>query len=206
MYHPDQSCSWAERPDAGHTGAARRTVFLDRDGVISRNRDDYVKSWEEFEFLPGALEALRYLTEGSCRIVVVTNQSAVGQGIITHRAAEEIDLAMVARIKQAGGRIDAALFCPHRPEEGCDCRKPRPGLLRRAAQWLNLDLSNSFMVGDHVTDLQAGQAMGCKPILVLTGRGSSVLREAQASFGPRLQVAPDILSAAKAILHTSSAN
>ncbi len=182
------------------------TVFLDRDGVISRNRDDYVKSWDEFEFLPGALEALRRLTEGACRIVVVTNQSAVSKGIISRRTAEEIDLAMVQRVKQVGGRIDAVLFCPHRPDEGCDCRKPHPGLLLRAARWLSLDLANSFMVGDHVTDLQAGLAIGCMPVLVLTGRGSGVLEEAQASFGGCLTVAPDIMSAAQIILHNPFAD
>lgn len=183
-----------------------KAVFLDRDGVIDRNRDDYVKSWEEFEFLPGSLDAVRRLTETGYRIVVVTNQSAIGRGILARRAVEDINTAMVDRVRLTGGRIDAVLFCPHRPEDNCNCRKPSPGLLKRAAAWLDLDLAGSFLVGDHIADLEAGRAAGCTNILVLTGRGLEVKDLARTSFGSSLHIVPNLSAAADLIVRFAEAN
>jgi D-glycero-D-manno-heptose 1,7-bisphosphate phosphatase len=149
----------------------RPAIFLDRDGVINRNRSDHVKSWSEFEFLPGTLEALRRLTQLGWPVVVISNQAVVGHGLVSRQTVEEINAHMVAVVQSVGGRIDQVLYCPHRPEEGCDCRKPRPGLLLRAADRLGLDLSRSFFVGDAESDVRAAQAVGCRPVLVKTGRG-----------------------------------
>lgn len=147
-------------------------IFLDRDGVIIDNIDTYVRSWADVFFLPGSLPALAKLAQYPYKVVVVTNQSAVGRGIITLAEADAIGGRILSVIRAAGGRIDGVYTCPHAPEAGCDCRKPRPGLLLRAAADLGIDLGRSIMVGDALSDLQAGQAAGvARCLLVLTGRG-----------------------------------
>lgn len=148
-----------------------RAIFLDRDGVICKNRTDHVKQWAEFQFLPGAKESLARLSRLGLPIVVVTNQAAINRGLTTPQAVEEIHRRMVAEVAAAGGRIDQVLYCPHRPDEGCRCRKPEPGLLLEAAKLLGITLAGSYMVGDAASDLMAGQRVGCQTFLVLTGRG-----------------------------------
>jgi D-glycero-D-manno-heptose 1,7-bisphosphate phosphatase len=149
----------------------RRAVFVDRDGVICRNRNDHVKSWEEFVFLPGAVEAMVWLTRLDLPIVVITNQAIINRGIVSEDVVEDINHRMVLAIEAAGGRVDKVMYCPHRPDEHCACRKPQPGMLLDAARDLGLDLSHSYLVGDAETDMQAGQAVGCHCYMVLTGRG-----------------------------------
>jgi D-glycero-D-manno-heptose 1,7-bisphosphate phosphatase len=149
----------------------RPAVFLDRDGVINENRDDYVKAWDEIRFLPGAFDAVRRLAPSPYRIVLVTNQSSVGRGILSRQQVEAINGRLVAELEARGGRVDAVYYCPHHPDDGCSCRKPQPGLLLRAASDLDLDLVRSFLVGDAASDVEAALAAGCRPILVLTGRG-----------------------------------
>ena len=153
----------------------RPAVFLDRDGVINENRSDYVKSWQEFVFLPNVFEPLRYLAQSSYIVVVVTNQSAIGRGLVSAAIVEEIHCRMQTEIQHNGGRIDAIYYCPHHPNEGCSCRKPKPGLLLRAAQDLNIDLERSYFVGDAVSDVEAAMNAGCRPVFVLTGRGKEQL-------------------------------
>jgi histidinol-phosphate phosphatase family protein len=143
-----------------------RAVLLDRDGVITRRRDDYVKSWEEVEVLPGAAEAVARLCEAGFRVAVVTNQSAVGRGLLTMDTLDDIHRNLDAVIGAAGGRIDLFVVCPHRPETGCDCRKPRPGLLLEAGRRLGIDLTETSMVGDQPSDVAAAVAAGCRPVLV----------------------------------------
>jgi D-glycero-D-manno-heptose 1,7-bisphosphate phosphatase len=148
----------------------RPAIFVDRDGVINRNRQDYVKSWAEFEFLPGAIEALRRLSQTGWPIIVVSNQSAVGRGVVEPQVVEDIHARMAAAIRRAGGRVDDVLYCPHAPEEHCNCRKPQPGLFHQAAERHNIDLSRSYMIGDAACDVEAACAAGCKPVLVRSGR------------------------------------
>ncbi len=151
---------------------SRPAIFLDRDGVIIENRDQYVRSWADVEIFPQAVEALAGIRNSDYCIVLVTNQSAVGRGIITRETADAINHDLVAVIHEAGGRVDAVYMCPHAPDEGCSCRKPLPGLLLRAAEELDLNLGSSVMIGDALTDIQAGQAAGVgRSILVRTGRG-----------------------------------
>lgn len=152
--------------------SATPAVFLDRDGVINVNRPDHVKCWAEFEFLPGALEALARLAALNLPVVVVTNQAIVNRGMVPQPVVDEINCRMAAEIVRAGGRIDAVIYCPHRPEEACRCRKPQPGLLLEAARRYRLDLRRSVLVGDALSDIEAGQAAGCRTIMVLTGRGA----------------------------------
>lgn len=177
-----------------------RAVFLDRDGVICRNRDDYVKSWEEFVFLPGAREALARLARSSLHIVIVTNQSAVNRGIVSASVVEEIHTRMTRVIEAAGGRVDLVKYCPHRPDEGCDCRKPRPGMLLAAAEELQVSLRQSYLVGDARSDVQAGQAVGCQCYLVLTGRGRDQLTNGWIKGGKGFRIATDLEMAVEHIL------
>ena len=149
-------------------------VFLDRDGVINENREDYVKSVDEFVFLPGALEAIAKLKKAGVAVVVVSNQAGVGRGLIDLGELDRMNRAMIEAVEEAGGSISALYYCPHRKDEGCGCRKPRPGLFLNAGADLSLDLSNCFLVGDAETDVEAGQRAGCRTVLVLTGRSKAV--------------------------------
>ena len=183
----------------------KAAIFLDRDGVICVNRPGYVRSWEEFEFLPGALEAMRRLAEIDWPLVVVSNQSAVGRGLMRAEEVDEINLRMVAQIRAAGGRVDAVYYCPHAPEDECDCRKPKPGLLLKAAADLGLALESSYLVGDAKSDIQAALAVGTRPILVLTGRGKKHI-ERMGDIDGHFEVADNLLEAVKLILLIAGSN
>ena len=148
-------------------------VFLDRDGVINDNHEDYILSWDQMQLLPGSLTALTKLAQTNYTIVIVTNQSAIGRGLIKADAAREINDRLLACIEQCNGRIDGLYLCPHAPYDLCECRKPKTGLLLQAAQELNINLNRSWLVGDAITDLQAGISAGVQSILVHTGRGTS---------------------------------
>lgn len=159
--------------DATGYTSGRPAIFLDRDGVINENRSDYVKHWDEFVFLTQSLAALRLLAQICEPIVVVSNQSVIGRGLVRQETVEAIHHRMCAEINDQGGQIDGIFFCPHHPAAGCDCRKPRPGLLLRAAYELNIDLSRSYFIGDSVGDVEAALAADCSPIFVLSGLGQS---------------------------------
>ncbi|MGH2521401.1 MAG: D-glycero-beta-D-manno-heptose 1,7-bisphosphate 7-phosphatase [Anaerolineales bacterium] len=178
--------------------ALRPALFLDRDGVIIENRADYVKGVDEVRFIPGALEALARLAHSALRIVVVTNQSAVGRGLLTLASLETINAHLLAQVAAASGRIDGVYVCPHRPDEGCDCRKPAPGLLQRAARDLGIDLAASVMIGDAITDMLAAQAVGARPILVRTGLGAT--QELSHLGLPQVLRVPDLTAAIDRLL------
>jgi D-glycero-D-manno-heptose 1,7-bisphosphate phosphatase len=147
-------------------------IFLDRDGVIIENRSNYVRSWEDVAIFPQAVSALFRVRLSPYKVVVVTNQSAVGRGIISYQEAEAINRRLMAELERAGCRIDGLFLCPHAPEAQCTCRKPQPGLILQAVQALSLDVSRSWMIGDAWSDLQAGHNAGiCQNVLVRTGRG-----------------------------------
>ena len=149
------------------------TVFLDRDGVINRNRPrgDYVKSWNEFQFLPGARGAIIRLTQAGFRLLVITNQACVGKGIVSWDKVQQIHELMMQEIARSGGRIEAVLCCPHLPDDGCHCRKPAPGLLKHAQEEYKVDLGRAILVGDSVKDVQTAAAVGMPAIMVLSGLG-----------------------------------
>lgn len=149
----------------------KRAVFIDRDGVICRNRQDHVKSWNEFVFLPGARAALARLAYSDLAVVIITNQAVINRGIVSMEAVEDIHRRMTRAIQVAGGRVDGVFYCPHRPDEQCGCRKPQPGMLLQAARELDIDLERSYLIGDAWSDMLAGQAVGCRCYMVLTGRG-----------------------------------
>ena len=145
-------------------------IFLDRDGVIIHNRKDYVRSLEQVKIYPQALRALARLKDSPYKIVIVTNQAGIGKGLMTRAVVDEIHACILARVGQSGGRIDGIFLCPHTAADGCTCRKPQPGLLLQAARELELDLSRSILIGDALSDIEAGQRAGVQEtILVLTG-------------------------------------
>ena len=150
-----------------------KTIFLDRDGVINRNPPNkgYVRKWGEFTFIPNARKAIRELTEDGYRIIVITNQSGIGRGLYSEESVADIHTRMVAEVSKTGGTIDAVYHCPHHPDAGCECRKPNPGMLIRAAREHNIELSNAYLIGDWITDIEAGQRVGATTFLVLTGLG-----------------------------------
>jgi histidinol-phosphate phosphatase family protein len=149
------------------------TIFLDRDGVINRNRPsgDYVKSWEEFQFLPGARDAITRLTQAGFRLLVITNQACIGKGIVSWDLVQQIHDRMIQEITKSGGLIEAVLCCPHVPDDGCHCRKPSPGLLERAQEEYKVDLGQAILVGDSVKDVQTAAAVRMPAIMVLSGLG-----------------------------------
>jgi len=147
-----------------------KVVFLDRDGVINEDRPDYVKSWEEFSFIPGAKEAIKTLSEAKYVIIIVTNQASVGKGIVSKIAVEEINRRMVGEIGEFGGKIQAVYFCPHKPEDNCQCRKPKTGLFKEAIKRFKINPKQSFVIGDSSRDIEAGKKIGCRTILIVDGR------------------------------------
>jgi D-glycero-D-manno-heptose 1,7-bisphosphate phosphatase len=176
-------------------------VFLDRDGVLNQNRADYVRTWQQVEFLPGVFEAMRRLAASPFLVVVVTNQSAVGRGLMSAETLTAINQGIVQQVQQAGGRIDAVYACPHAPDDGCPCRKPQPGMLLQAARDLDIDLERSYLVGDAVSDMEAGLRAGCQPVMVRSGRGTKQMAGLAANGLGRVPVAADLAEAVDLILH-----
>ena len=146
-------------------------VILDRDGTINDDRDDYVKSADEWVPLPGALEAIARLNHAGWHTVVATNQSGLGRGLFDMAALNAMHAKMNRLLQTHGGRVDSVFFCPHTPADGCTCRKPLPGLYQQIGERYGIDLSLVPVVGDSLTDLQAGVAAGCQPHFVRTGKG-----------------------------------
>ena len=154
------------------------SIFLDRDGVLIENRSDYVRDWSKVKIIPEAIRALSLAPLKKYKVVIVTNQSVIGRGLILLETAQEINQRLINLIRDHNGQIDGVYMCPHTPEEGCFCRKPLPGLLLQAAKDLSLDLQRSWMIGDAWSDVQAGEAAGMRgTILLKTGRGTEQLRQ-----------------------------
>ncbi len=174
-------------------------ILLDRDGVINRERADYVKCWEEFEVLPGSIAAVARLANIGCPVLVISNQSAIGRGIVSADIVDSIHEQLQRMVEAQGGRIDAFYVCPHRPEDECGCRKPKPGLLLQASSDYGLDMQNCIFVGDAVTDRQAAIAAGCGSILVETGRQGAQIAEMSRLDGDVFAL-PDLAAAVSAIL------
>jgi D-glycero-D-manno-heptose 1,7-bisphosphate phosphatase len=158
----------------------RFCVFLDRDGVINeRILDGYVLRWSDFHWRPDALEAMRILTQARMPIVVTSNQSCVGRGLLGAPELEEIMRRMESRLVENGSPLTAWYCCPHAPYRGCDCRKPKPGMLLRAARDLDFDLSQSHLIGDTASDVEAAERGGCVPHLIDPLRADAFLTTAR---------------------------
>ncbi|MGA9534185.1 MAG: HAD-IIIA family hydrolase [Anaerolineales bacterium] len=156
-------------------------LFLDRDGVIIANRPEYVRFVEDIRYLPGSLQSIARASSTRLRIAIISNQSAVGRGIITKQRAEDIQQSVVDAIESAGGRVDGSFLCFHQPADNCDCRKPKPGLLHQAAEALGIDLPRSILIGDAASDMRAGINANIGSLAMLrTGLGKAQ----QASLSP----------------------
>jgi len=189
------------------TGGPRRAVFIDRDGTISEE-DGYVNHVTRYRVFPFAAEALRLLHDAGWLAVLVTNQAGVARGYFREELIGEVHARLASELGRAGARLDAVYYCPHHPSVGeppyrqdCDCRKPRPGLIRRAAEDLGLDLAGCWMVGDRYSDVELARNAGVRSALVLTGYGRGEL-EHQSHVWPRRPdlVAENLLEAAREIV------
>lgn len=156
-------------------GRTTPLVILDRDGVINEDSDDYIKSPQEWLPINGSAAAVARLNKAGCKVAVATNQSGVGRGYYTLETLAAIHEKMRAHFAEAGATVDGIFFCPHAPEEGCDCRKPAPGLIDQISDTLGVDVQGSWIVGDSLRDLECGVARGCRPALVRTGKGERTL-------------------------------
>ena len=143
-----------------------KTVFVDRDGVINQERSDYVKSISELEIYPNVAENIKLLKDAGFLVIVITNQSAVNRGIISHEMINQIHNSIQDHLKKYGTFLDGFYYCPHTPNENCNCRKPKPGLLQQAILELNIDLNSSWMIGDRDSDVEASNSIGCKAIKI----------------------------------------
>jgi len=182
---------------APHTRQAK-LIILDRDGVINYDSDQYIKSPEEWRPIPGSLEAIARLNHAGFRVVVATNQSGLGRGLFDMATMVAINEKLHKALAHVGGRIDAVFYCPHTADSDCDCRKPKPGLLNEIGQRFSVDLTGVPCIGDSLRDLQAAQAVGAQPILVLSGKGEKTLREGK--FPSNTVIFPDLAFAAAALL------
>jgi D-glycero-D-manno-heptose 1,7-bisphosphate phosphatase len=154
-----------------------KLVILDRDGVINIDSDRFIKTPEEWRAIPGSLEAIATLNQSGYRVVVATNQSGIGRGLLDMAAFNAINDKMTRQLAHVGGRIDAIFYCPHAADAHCACRKPQPGMLREIGRRFNSDLKGLPVVGDALRDLQAAHAVGAAPMLVTTGKGKLTLKE-----------------------------
>lgn len=195
-----------DRTDLDGAGRpSRAAVFVDRDGVINEERRDYVTRWSEFRFLPGAVEALVALSQAGLRVLVITNQSAIHRGLASRDDVRRLHRRMIASVARAGGRVDGVYVCPHRPDEECACRKPRPGLLLRAAARHRLDLARCYLIGDKLSDIEAGLAVGCRCILVSTGLDCTARSPQVESEPAAFRVCADIGAAVGHVLQDEAA-
>jgi D-glycero-D-manno-heptose 1,7-bisphosphate phosphatase len=151
-----------------------KLIILGRDGILNEFREDHIKAPEEWVAVPGALEAVSRLNHAGWHVVVATNQSGIGRGMIDMAAVNAVHAHMMRSLQAAGGRMDAVFFCPHTPEDNCACRKPLPGMAQDIGRRYGVDLALVPMVGDTLRDLQAAQAAGCEPHLVRSGLAAAL--------------------------------
>lgn len=170
-----------------------RLVILDRDGVINYDSDAYIKSPEQWIPIPGSLEAIAKLHRAGFTVTVATNQAGVARGLFDLAALDAIHRKMQVVVGQAGGKLEGIFICPHAPWDNCDCRKPKPGLLKQIAQRFGVSLHGVPVVGDSLRDIEAAESVGARPLLVRTGKGEITL----ASLGdpPRVEVFKNLAAA-----------
>ncbi len=177
---------------------AVKLIVLDRDGVINHDSEHFIKSPEEWRPIPGSIEAIARLNHAGYRVVVATNQSGIGRGLFDMAMLNSIHEKMLKALAQVGGRLDAIFFCPHTGDSRCECRKPRPGMLLEIGKRFNADLADVPCIGDSLRDLQAAEAAGAQPMLVLTGKGEQTLRDG--GFPKNTLIFPDLAFAVAALL------
>lgn len=191
----------AANPLATYRGKRCGLVILDRDGVINYDSDAYIKTVEEWQPIPGSLEAIAALGARGITVAVATNQSGLARGLFDRATLEAMHEKMRTLAAAAGGEIDRVFICPHGPDDGCDCRKPAAGLFRQIADHYRIDLSGVPAIGDSLRDLQAAVAVSARPILVRTGKGERTLAKGfDALGGVQVELFDDLASAVEALL------
>lgn len=176
-----------------------RLVIVDRDGVINEDSPEYIKSVAEWRPIRGSLEAIALLSKAGWRVAVVTNQSGVARGLFDEATLTAIHRHMNERVRAAGGVLAGVYYCPHLPDAGCECRKPRPGMLRALERELRVSVRGAPFVGDRMSDIEAAEAVGARPVLVRTGTGAAT----EALLGGRVPVFDDLAAAARGLLAES---
>jgi len=179
---------------------ASNLIILDRDGVINHDSDDYIKSEEEWFPLQGSIEAIAQLSQAGFTVCVATNQSGLGRGLYDEFALARMHALMSSLVEEHGGKIDGVFYCPHLPDDKCECRKPGPGLLNQIEDQFSQSVKGSWFIGDTEKDIGAARAKGCKPILVLTGYGSLTRSTLSPEQLEGIPVFDDLFSAAMFVL------
>lgn len=175
-----------------------KLIILDRDGVINEDSDDYIKSVEEWIPIPGSIEAIARLTKAGYTVAVATNQSGLARGYFDQRALEAMHDKLHDLLAARGGRVDHLAYCPHGPDDDCECRKPKPGMYEKIAQVFGSPLKNVWVVGDSLRDLQAAEEVSAQPVLVKTGKGERTLMKGHLPAGTR--IFPDLSAAVDALI------
>ncbi|MDO6461339.1 D-glycero-beta-D-manno-heptose 1,7-bisphosphate 7-phosphatase [Granulosicoccaceae sp. 1_MG-2023] len=181
-----------------------KLIVLDRDGVINEDSDEYIKSPEEWVPVPGSVEAIASLTQAGYSVIVFTNQSGLARGLFDITTLHGIHQKMQKTINKAGGRIEAVFFCPHASGDGCNCRKPKPGMLHSIMERLDVELAGVPVVGDSLRDLQAAMAVGAAPVLVLSGKGEKT-REANPGLEDHIPVFDNLAAYVDHLLQENAA-
>ncbi|MDJ0701066.1 MAG: D-glycero-beta-D-manno-heptose 1,7-bisphosphate 7-phosphatase [Woeseiaceae bacterium] len=176
-----------------------RLVVLDRDGVINRDSKDFVKTTNEWQPLPGSIEAIGSLSKAGFTIAIASNQSGLAREMFDRNALRAMHRKLRRLVAAEGGAVDRIVVCPHGPDEGCSCRKPAPGLLRRLARHYGVEMTNVPVIGDSLRDLQAAIRVGARPILVLTGNGRKTRRSLEGDLAG-VEVFDDLAAAADALI------
>ena len=180
-----------------------KIIVLDRDGVINRDSDEYIKSAEEFVPIAGSIEAIADLSKAGFTVTIATNQSGLARDLFDEEKLSEMHHLLCSMVEQAGGSIDGIFYCPHHPDDSCACRKPRTGLLEQIEKEFGSKLQGSFFVGDSLKDIQAARAFACRPILVRTGKGLTTEQALLKEGAQDVQVFDDLASAVQNILGAS---
>ncbi len=177
--------------------AGARLVMIDRDGVINEDSGEFIKSVAEWRPIKGSLEAIASLHRAGWQVAVVTNQSGVGRGLYDEATLAQIHEHMRARVRAAGGELAGVYYCPHLPDAGCECRKPKPGMFRALERELGVSVVGAPYIGDRISDVEAADAVGARPMLVRTGTGAATV----ALLGARkVPVFDDLAAAARSLL------
>ncbi|MFC1750431.1 D-glycero-beta-D-manno-heptose 1,7-bisphosphate 7-phosphatase [Pseudomonadota bacterium] len=176
-----------------------RLIILDRDGVINEDSDEYVKSVDEWRPIPGSIDAISRLSKNDYRVVVATNQSGIARGYYSVETLMAMHDKMHQLVNDAGGAIEAVFFCPHGPDDACECRKPLPGMYVDIGKRLRVDLKDIPVIGDSLRDLQAAEKVEARPILVRTGKGERTL-EKLGDGAKSMEVYKDLAAAVDALL------
>ena len=180
-------------------GLGSGLIILDRDGVINYDSAEFIKSEDEWQPIPGSLEAIASLTDAGFTLAIASNQSGIARGFFDQDTLDAMHAKMLRLVHEAGGRISRIVICPHGPDDDCDCRKPRPGMLEQLADHFDTSLAGVPVIGDALRDLQAAAAVGARPILVRSGKGRKTETELPEQFS-HVPVYDDLAAAARALI------